>query len=61
MKGKAERVLGWQVRERERKMIVCVCQWELNPLTDSVSVPLILSRVKASLFIQSLRDPRCTV
>lgn len=37
-------------------MIVRVCQWELNPLTDSVSVPLILSHAKASLFIQSFRD-----
>ena len=51
MKGGAERGC-----KRERKMIVRVCQWELNPLTDSVSVPLILSHAKASLFIQSFRD-----
>lgn len=51
MKGRG--VLG---SNRERKMIVCVCQWELSPLTDSVSVPLIPSQAKASLFLQSFRD-----
>lgn len=53
---KAGRRVCWDGK-RERKMIVCVCQWELSPLTDSVSVPLILSHAKASLFIQSFRDP----
>lgn len=42
--------------KRERKMIVRVCQWELSPLTDSVLVPLILSDVRAGLFIQSFGD-----
>lgn len=49
-------VLGWRVCKRERKMIVRACQRELKPLTDSASVPLILSPAKASLFIQSFRD-----
>ena len=40
-------------------MIVRVCQWELSPLTDSVLVPLILSDVKAGLFIQSFGDTHC--
>lgn len=44
--------------KRERKMIVRVCQWELSPLTDSVLVPLILSDVRAGLFIQSFGDTR---
>lgn len=47
MKGRKERggvVMG---RTGERKMMVCMCQWELNPLTDSVSAPPMLSQAKA--------------
>lgn len=56
MKGRTERGVVGTGRNGESKMIVCMCQGELNPLTDSVSAPLILSRAKASSFLQSFRD-----
>lgn len=37
-------------------MIVCMCQWELNPRADSMLVPLIQSEARASSFLQSFRD-----
>lgn len=56
MKGRIERGVVGMGRNGERKMIVCMCQWELNPLTDSMSAPLILSQAKSSSFLQSFRD-----